>query len=199
MSVIIFDLDGTLLDVREGFYWQFQELTLIYDGVAVSREDIRAAAHGKTEEIVRMLVNNSDVSFEEILATHHDLRLQSYDRFLKLYTGVPKMLEYLSSNGFRVGALTSGNSLTVSCLSRTKIRHHFESIISAEHVDEPKPHPQGLLLLMDRLGARPEDTIMIGDTVVDILAGKNAGADYLTKDIISISEILKNHQIVRSL
>lgn len=212
MKAVIFDLDGTLLDVREGFYWQFQELTKKFDGAPVSRDMIAAAAHGTTEQLVRTLVRNDKVSFDDILKHHEGLRLQSYDQFLKLYDGVSELLPILKRMDIKVAALTSGNALTVSCLERTGIHHHFDVIVSADHISNPKPHPEGVRLILERFNLEPEEVVIVGDTVVDILVGKNAGlgktigvshgfgnidalyaagADHVVHDIPSILDVLE--------
>lgn len=212
MKTIIFDLDGTLLDVRRGFYWQFQELTRFYDGVAVSETAVNAAAHGTTEQIVRTLVKNDKVPFAEICLYHRQLRLEAYDRYLKLYDGVDELLPILRRMGYKVAALTSGNQLTVDCLTRTGIHRHFDIIVDASRVHNPKPHPEGILVIMKELKADPADIIMIGDTPTDILVGKNAGvaktvgvshgfgsvdmlhaagADHVVHDISSILDVLE--------
>lgn len=210
-ELIVFDLDGTLLDVREGFYWQFQELTKMYDGRPVSKKLINLAAHGTTEQIIRKLVRNTTVPIAEILAAHQILRVQSYNQYLKLYAGVETMLSYLTNQGIKIVALTAGNFLTVSCLDRMQIRNYFHTIVTADHVSQPKPHPEGLLLILKELGVAPYNAIMIGDTVADIAAGKkaqfrksigilhgfgsyddlsNAGADHITPDIRSIYKLV---------
>lgn len=212
MAAIIFDLDGTLLDVREGFYWQFQELTRQYDGAPVSKARITAAAHGTTEQIVRALVANTAVPFEDICRRHHEIRLESYSRHLKLYDGVDELLPILRRMGFKVGALTSGNQLTISCLERLGIHEHFDVIIAANQVAHPKPHPEGLHLVLKELGANPHETIMVGDSVVDVLVGKavgvqkivgvshgfgsvsalrDAGADHIIHNIPSLLDVLE--------
>jgi HAD superfamily hydrolase (TIGR01509 family) len=212
MKAVVFDLDGTLLDVREGFYWQFQELTRQFDGAPIAREMIDASAHGTTEQLVRSLVRNTKVPFEDILRRHHVIRLESYDRYLRLYEGVDELLPILKRMGIQVAALTSGNALTVSCLDRTGIRQHFDAIVTAEHVSSPKPHPEGLLLILDKLGVEADEVVVVGDTVVDILVGKNvgvkktigvshgfghvnaliaAGADHVVHDIPSILDVIE--------
>lgn len=174
MQAVIFDLDGTLLDSRRAFYAQFQELASIYDNAELSKETIDAAAHGTTEQIVRKLIKDTSTPLDEILETHRKLRIQACEKHLTLYRGVQDLLGNLTARGLKVGALTSGNHLTVNWLARLKVDHHFSDIVSAEHVQNPKPHPEGLILAMNNLNVTPEQTIMIGDTVVDIQVGKNA-------------------------
>jgi len=175
IELVVFDLDGTLLDVRECFYWQFQELSRIYNGHTLSRRKIRAEAHGTTEQIVRNLVNDVSIPFEELLLKHQQLRLKAYDQHLKLYKGVEEMLIELSSGGIKIAALTAGNYLTVSCLDRTRIRNYFQLIVTADHVNKHKPHPEGLFKIMKNFEVDPAKTAIVGDTAADIMAGKAAG------------------------
>lgn len=175
MKAVVFDLDGTLLDVREAFFWQFEELSRLYDGAPVAREVIVAAAHGTTEQIVRTLVRNVDVPFEEICKHHELLRLEAIERFFKLYQGVDELLPILERMNIRVAALTAGNHLSSHALKRMGIHHHFDMIVDATKVQNPKPHPEGLHLILKELGILADETVMVGDSVVDILVGKNAG------------------------
>jgi len=212
MKAVIFDLDGTLLDVREAFYWQFQELTKYFDGAPVSREMIAAASHGTTEQIVRGLVRNTKVPFDDILRHHHNLRVEACNRHLRLYEGVDELLPILKRMDIKVAALTSGNGLTVWCLHKTNIHGHFDAIVTATDVTHPKPHPEGIDIILEKLNIEPHEAIMVGDTVVDILVGKNAGlkktigvshgfgnidalrtagADHVVHDIPSILDVLE--------
>lgn len=212
MKAVIFDLDGTLLDSRQAFYWQFQELARIYNGATLSTTEIDSAAHGTAEQIVRSLIKNTQAPFEEILEAHRRLRIAACEQHLTLYDNVGELLSTLKKRGFKIGALTSGNHLTVDWLERFNVHHHFSDIVSAEHVQNPKPHPEGLFLVMENLGVNPANTVMVGDTVVDITVGKNAGiakaigvthgfgkqadllaagADHLVPDILSLLDVLE--------
>lgn len=175
MKAVVFDLDGTLLDVREAFFWQFEELSRLYDGAPVARDAIVAAAHGTTEEIVRKLVRNVDVPFEEICKHHELLRLESIERLFKLYQGVDELLPILKRMDVRVAALTAGNHLSTHALKHMGIHHHFDMIVDATRVKKPKPDPEGLHLILRELQVSAHETVMVGDSVVDILVGKNAG------------------------
>jgi phosphoglycolate phosphatase len=57
-----------------------------------------------------------------------------------------------------------------------QLKPYFFQVYGGNSFPTKKPEPQGLLTLMAESGARPEETLMIGDTDVDILTARNAGA-----------------------
>ena len=211
MRTIIFDLDGTLLDVRQAVYWQFQELSKEFDGQPVQAKAIDAVMGGTTDDITRHLIKNRQVPFQDIVKRHNELRTESRVH-RKLYTGTEDLLKILHNLGFKVAALTSGNHQTLACLDDHSIRHYFHEIISCYDVANHKPHPEGIELILKRLGTKRHKAVMIGDTVNDILAGKNgrvgkiigvthgfgneaalreAGAHHLVHDLPSILDVLE--------
>ncbi len=173
-QAIIFDLDGTLCDSRESAFWQFIELTREYDGQAANRETIAAAMHGTTESVVRALVKNTQVPLEEIVRRHAELRTES-TKLLQLYPGVQELLPLLRRMGVQVAAVTAGNQYNVRYLHDAGVHEHFRTVVTADDVTNPKPHPEGLLLALERMGVAPEHAVMVGDTTADIHAGKRAG------------------------
>jgi pyrophosphatase PpaX len=213
MQAIIFDLDGTLLDVRDVVYWQYQELTRLLDGAPMSREMISAAAtHGTTEQVVRTLVRNNQVPFEDIMRQHSLIREEAHKRYMKLYDGVDELLPILRRMGFQLAAYTTDDEITRATLQKLGIDHHFDVIVTAADVEHSKPHPEGIDIILSKLGTDPRDAVIVGDTVVDILVGRNAelkktvgvthgfgnvnalhaaGADHVVHDIPSILDVLE--------
>jgi HAD superfamily hydrolase (TIGR01509 family) len=173
MQAVIFDLDGTLIDSREGIFWQFEVLTREFNGVPASREAIAAAMHGTTEVIIRTLVPNA-TDFTKVASRHAELWAQSMD-FHRLYPGSEDLLAILRRLDMRLGVVTAGDHRTVGFLDKAGVRHHFDAVVSKLDNVQPKPHPEGVLLALSKLNVRPEDAIMIGDTVADMQAGKSAG------------------------
>jgi HAD superfamily hydrolase (TIGR01509 family) len=194
MKAVVFDVDGTLLDVREGFFWRFQELTRVYDGAPVSTHMINASAHGTTEQLVRTLVRNTDVPFEDIMRRYQTIRIESYDKFVTLHSGVDELLPILKRMGIKVAALAPGDGLAVPYLERAGVRDHFDVIVTGERVSRPKPHPEGIDIVCAELGVEPHEVIMVGDTVVDILAGRNAGVH----KTIGITHGFAHHDALRA-
>lgn len=173
MRAVIFDLDGTLLDGREGIYWQYEQLTREFDGAPASRKEIAAAMHGTVDQVARRLVKNVEVPFESIQERHDQLIAESLVHW-QLYDGVEELLPILRRIGIRVGAVTSGNHHTVGALEGMGIKKYFDIVVSAKDVTNPKPHPEGIEMALMHMDVPAHEAAMIGDTTGDIIAGKNA-------------------------
>lgn len=66
-------------------------------------------------------------------------------------------------------------ALTLKILDDLDIRRYFGEIAVPEYVKNIKPHPEGLLKVIEGFGEKPENAVMVGDSNIDIEAGKNAG------------------------
>lgn len=174
MQAIIFDLDGTLLDCREGVFWQFQMLTREFDGAPAPRETIAAAMHGRIEDIVRTLVKNPQPTIEQLVARQVQLRAES-EHLQRLYPGVDELLPILQRMGIKVAGLTAGDHRNVDALERHGIAQYFDVIVTAEQVQRSKPDPEGAHLALQRMQVASSEAVIVGDSSADILTGKNAG------------------------
>lgn len=173
MRAVIFDLSGTLLDVREGIFWQYEQLTREFDGAPASRKEIAEAMHGTTDEVIRTLVKNESVPLKEIASRHEELRLESL-KHVQLYPGVGELLPILRRVGARLAAVTSDSTRSIEVLEAMGIAKHFDIVITSEHVSNLKPHPEGVLRALEHLSIPAHDAAMVGDTTGDIIAGKKA-------------------------
>ena len=103
---------------------------------------------------------------------------------LRLFDGVAELIEALERRGVAIGILTSKArdievrgraSGTVVELAELGLGALAKHTVGFEDVRNAKPHPEGLELLLRRLGARARDTLVVGDSHTDILAAHAAG------------------------
>ena len=103
---------------------------------------------------------------------------------ISLYDGVPELLEGLTSGGMRLGLFTSkSREMTVEGrragalveMAELGIDRYFAHVVGFEDVARPKPHPEGLERLLTALGSTPAETLVVGDSANDVLAGLDAG------------------------
>lgn len=95
---------------------------------------------------------------------------------LQTHEGFEKTIKILREQGIKTAVVTSTLRATIDeKLDALYLSHYFDTTIAWEDTEKNKPDPDPLLLAMKRLGSKPEETIMIGDNEVDIVAAKEAG------------------------
>ncbi len=96
-----------------------------------------------------------------------------------LLPGAREAVRSLRENGFQTGIVsTKYRSRIEAVLGREKLSDAFEVIVGGEDVSAHKPDPQGLLRAMDALGASPEKTLYVGDSVTDARTAERANVSF---------------------
>jgi phosphoglycolate phosphatase len=102
--------------------------------------------------------------------------LRDYRRDLKPVMGMKETLERLKERGLLLALATCDvRNQTEEILGILGISNLFDSILSAEEVTHPKPHPQMVLTICEQLDIPPGETILVGDTEADMIMGRKAG------------------------
>jgi HAD superfamily hydrolase (TIGR01509 family) len=92
------------------------------------------------------------------------------------YPGVRRLLERLRRRGLRLAVVSSRRRQAVLAgLAATGLDHPFSVVIGLEDVRAPKPSPEGLIAALRRLGVPAARAIYVGDSWVDVEAGRQAG------------------------
>jgi pyrophosphatase PpaX len=173
MRAIVFDLDGTLLDVQESIYRQYEMLTAEYNGAAASRAAIDEALLSGPDEATRQLVTNTRVPFEQIKLRREQLRSYSLD-YLQLYPGVYDLLPILQNLGIKIAVLATDSTDTVAHIDRLGLGWYADVVVTPEQVMRHKPHPEAVQQALYSLQVLPQDTVVVGDTIADMVAAQNA-------------------------
>ena len=173
---LIFDFDGTIADTNRGIILCTQA-TLKEMGLPIaSDERIQATIGLPLRTCFERGTDTPEERLDEAVVTYRRLFDDVAVPHITLFEGVPQTLQALRDRGLQLSIATSrGIASLLMLLSVLGIGEHFCDLVYPEIVKNPKPAPDPALLLMERLGARPEETIVIGDTVFDLKMGQNAG------------------------
>jgi len=97
-----------------------------------------------------------------------------------LYDGVREGLDYLKSQRYQLGCVTNkSEQFTHPLLKALGIFNDFKIIISGDTLAKRKPDPMPLLYCAERFNLKPEECLMLGDSVSDVKAARAAGFDII--------------------
>src|SRR5207248_4757601 len=136
-----------------------EELLAAVGGPGLERQ-MRALAPDRVDELVRTYREHNEPLHAE----------------LQCCAGMDGVLRQLESEGRRLGLVTAKRRATVDlAFDRVALRHLFETVVCGDDTTRHKPDPDPILLALERLGARPEETVYVGDAPFDIRAAQAAG------------------------
>ncbi|MED1852130.1 HAD-IA family hydrolase [Brevibacillus borstelensis] len=173
MRTILFDFDGTVADT----------LPMIFNSFRSTFQHF-LQRHYTDQEIVAMFGPPEMGILENMIASEQlaDAVTHFYDFYAaehQLVSNPPEMirlLDRLEQAGISMGIVTGkGRRSADISLKEWGLAPYFDVVIAGDEVTNPKPDPEGILLAMEQLGATPEQTIYVGDSNADIIAGKAAG------------------------
>ena len=182
-KAVIFDWDGTLADTRKAVVQSFQKV-LEKAGCSVSDEFIeRLMGVGTKKTIIeafRECHMRLDVSTLEKL-TEEKIRIQTeLTTTVNLFDGVTDLLEALKDKTKVALATMSSRKVIEKILPEKRIRECFGVVVTADDVAKPKPDPTVFLVSAAKLGVKPEDCVVVEDSVFGVRAAKAANMKCIT-------------------
>jgi phosphoglycolate phosphatase len=183
LRALLFDLDGTLADTDDATIASVARLISPFHFLFPGRDPTRFLRWGlmTTETPLNWLMTVPDqLNLDQPLAAFTDtlyrLRGQGSPRHFLLIEGTKPMLETLAAR-YPLALVTSrGWRNAEAFLEQFELRPYFKVVVSALTAPRIKPHPAPVLHAARELGVPVENCAMIGDTTVDIHAGRRAGA-----------------------
>lgn len=173
ITTLLFDFDGTLLDTNELIIQTFQTVLNAHYPGRYGREDILPFLGPTLKETFDSIDPEKS---EQLIAEYRTWNLANHDAFASEFDGVSETLRQLKNTGLKLAIVsTKRNNMVMKGLQLMDAENLFDTIVGLDDVQHAKPHPEPLLLAMERLNSTPEETMMVGDNVHDILGGKNAG------------------------
>lgn len=173
-ELIIFDLDGTLVDAYKAIEKSLNFTLRRLGYPPASPYKVRRAVGWGDENFIKTFVKDEDVK-EGLLIyrRHHKTSLLRYSRVLP---GVKGILRLLKKRGYKL-AVASNRPPKFSdiLITHLGLKKYFDLVICAKDKNEIKPKPDLLHRITKKLNVDPADAFYVGDMTIDVYAGKNAG------------------------
>jgi phosphoglycolate phosphatase len=178
MDLLIFDLDGTLIDSRMDLV-NAVNATRVHMGKAeLSHERVYSYVGNGAPVLIRRALGDQATEFE--LQEALEFFLEYYREhdldYTKLYAGVKDSLARLSAAGKQMAVLTNKPlRMSQHIVQGLGVADYFVKVYGGNSFDFKKPNPIGIRTLMDITGIGADRTLMVGDSSVDVQTARNAG------------------------
>ena len=176
VKLLIFDLDGTLVDSAEDIARSINELRARLDHSRLRLEDVYAYIGDGVGKLLERSFPNAS---KEILDRAKEMYLPIYRRRLldntRPYPGVTQALDALRECGCTLTVLTNKplrESLMI--LEGLGLRHYFRAVHGGDSFERRKPDPMGVRRLLDDSRLSPAEALFVGDSHVDLETARNA-------------------------
>jgi pyrophosphatase PpaX len=191
ITLLLFDFDGTLVDTtplilrsfctvwQQVFGFTFEDSCYIKTfGMllpAAMRELIeQAIAEGRVArpDDPQVFLNSK---VEELMLAYRAINLLWHDEMIRPFDGVDEVLRELKARGLKLGVVSSKmRAGLLRGLNHFQMAELFDVIIAGDDCENHKPHPEPLLRAIESAGAPHHETIYVGDSTYDIIAGRAA-------------------------
>jgi phosphoglycolate phosphatase len=175
IKLIIFDLDGTLVDSIVDITNALNHAIEPYDMERLSVEKTTGmVGEGVTRLIEKILGEERADLKTEVLNRFLDYYSLHLSDFTAPYPGIRETLEKLSA--YKKAVISNKREgLSKRLLDELGLASFFDAVLGSDSVGEKKPSPKPVLKVLETLSVQPEEAVIVGDSTYDIQAGKAAG------------------------
>lgn len=184
-ELILFDLDGTLAKTKEQIAYAAQATLrhFNYKNIPTVDDVGRYIGNGINMMLVRSMFGKIDVStdmipdaeMQKIRNFFNEEYLRGIGSNFELYAGVREGLAKFKERGIKMAVVTNKAQMFAKPLIKCmQVENYFEYILGGEVIKERKPDPTPLLFVCRKLGIEAENTLMVGDSDNDVVAGQRA-------------------------
>jgi len=181
-EMILIDVDGTLVDSVPDLAYCVDEMMKALDMPVHGEAKVRDWVGNGVERLTRRALigqldgEPDDALFEKAYPIFLDLYAENTSKRSCLYPGVEEGIAYLKTANYKLGCVTNkASQFTIPLLKDLGVHDHFEIIICGDTLEKKKPDPMPLLHAADFFGVKPENAMMLGDSISDVKASRAAG------------------------
>jgi len=177
-KALLFDLDGTLLDTAPDFILAINKQLRTHGRQPLAENAIRTSvSHGSIGMIESVYgIKQDHPNFESLKEEFLEIYLSNIAEKTELFEGLQQVLDNCEQRNIPWGIVTNKPlKYTAPLMAELGLDQQSATTICPDHVTNPKPDPEALILACSQINTAPSDCIYIGDHIRDIQAGRNAG------------------------
>src|SRR5437899_6394859 len=179
IKLLVFDLDGTLIDSRRDLIHSVNAMLRHFDRPELPGDVVASYVGDGAPMLVRRALGDPDD--EKFFRNGLEFFLEYYREhkldYTHVYPGIPEALQQIRSNGtHRKMAVLSNKPVNPSraIVEALGLAQFFVKVYGGNSFETKKPDPLGVNILLRETGTARENAMIVGDSSVDVLTGRNA-------------------------
>lgn len=177
LKAVVFDMDGVIINSEP--LWRKAMIEGFSDvGIAITEDDCRKTMGNRFPEVIAYWLKRYEMTtvdplaLEKRIMSHLYTLIESHGEFID---GIPEIFDFCLTNGIKTGlATSSSHQLMNTVIKKLKLAEILDAVVSAEHMQYGKPHPEVFLSCAHNLGIMPSQCIVIEDSLFGVIAAKAA-------------------------
>lgn len=167
-------MDGTLTETNQLIFDSFNSIAMKYKGKTYSPAEIVAMFGPPEEGALLDIVGEEqiDQAMKEYLIFYR----KHHKELARVHPGIPALLRFLQKRKVHCALFTGkGIRTTTITMQAFGLTPYFEYVVTGNDVVNHKPAPEGIQKILDHFSLRKEEALMVGDSVGDVKAARDAG------------------------
>ncbi|ADR19106.1 HAD-superfamily hydrolase, subfamily IA, variant 1 [Calditerrivibrio nitroreducens DSM 19672] len=180
-KLVIYDCDGVLFDSFDAVMAYYDFICEEFGLKKIDRSDkkmVESAMIKTNEEIINLLTDDKK-KVSDILEF---AKKQNFTKFLNLMKptkNIKEALYLLKSKGLNIAVFTNRGSSLGYLLKHFDMDRYFDFTVNSFDVTNPKPHPEGLIKILNHFNLTNRDAIFVGDSINDYLPARSTDTDFV--------------------
>lgn len=176
VNTVMFDFDGTIMDTNDIILNSWNHTFNVLRGHGADRELMLEHFGEPLELSMKKFFDAEGDKVKEYIDIYRSYQTENFVNDIKLFPGVPEMLESLKNAGYTLALVTSRlKHTTMQGVEKFGLDRYFDVVITADDCTKHKPDPEPINITLEKLGKKADEAVMVGDTVMDLGCAKNAG------------------------
>lgn len=194
IRAVLFDLDGTLLDTNELIYKSFDYTFKEGLNLNISKDKI-TSFYGQPLEDAFKNYSDKNEEINKLIRMYREYNENIHDNMCYAFDEVLELLTELKNKDIKIGIVTSKrSSLAKRGMKIAGILKYMDVIVTPECTENHKPSKDPAIYALGKLGVKPNEAIMVGDSHFDLICGRDAGCitcgvKYTSLDIKRLEEV----------
>jgi len=176
---VIYDCDGVLFDSIEANMRLYNDLCSAVGRIPLKEEEIKYVHSHTVYEALHFIFGQENGLEKRALESLKQIDLREYIVYLKMEPYLLQILNLLKANGIIRVINTNRTTSMKHIMERFHLWPFFDMVVTALDVKNPKPHPESIEKIVQKLNLNKEETVFVGDSEVDQQTAKSAGIKFI--------------------